>query len=146
CHRQQVLTAAGDAATSSAPTVLDNPGLDVAVLHHHGVVEHGHVGHPAMAMAMVEIGAEYGILLGGRHRTALFAYDVGVARQDLSQIARWPEFVGDHTNRHAGAALIAGRAIGDRLAAPETAMGQQVVEVAGFVADQMRENLALVAA
>src|SRR5438477_7333256 len=90
CHRQQVLTAAGDAATSSAPTVLDNPGLDVAVLHHHGVVEHGHVGHPAMAMAMVEIGAEYGILLGGRHRTALFAYDVGVARQDLSQIARWP--------------------------------------------------------
>src|SRR5204863_8027451 len=115
--REQVVTPAGDAATRCAPTVFNHPGFDMAVLYHHRVVEHGHVGHAAVAMAMVEIGAEYGILLGGRHRAALFAYDIGVARQDLSQVTRRPEFVGDHTNRHAGAALIAGGAISDRLAA-----------------------------
>ena len=49
-------------------------------------------------------------------------------------------------NRDAGAALVAGRPIGDRLAAPEAAMGEQVVEVAGLVADQMGEHLALVPA
>jgi len=46
----------------------------------------------------------------------------------------------------AGAALVAGRAVGDRLAAAEAAMGQEVVEVAGLVADQMREHLALMPA
>ena len=34
-------------------------------------------------------------------------------------------------HRDAGAALVAGRPVGDRLAAAEAAMGQQVVEVAG---------------
>src|ERR1700687_4063228 len=88
-------------------------------LHHHRVIEHGHVGHAAVAMALVEIGPEYRILLGGRHRAALFADDVGVARQNLPEIARGPELVGDDAHGHAGAALVAGRAVGDRLAAPE---------------------------
>ena len=130
----------------AAPAIFDDAGLDVAVLHHHRVIEHGHVGHAAMAMALVEIGAEYRILLRGRHRAALFAGDVGIARQNLAQIARGAEFVGDHADGNAGAALIAGGAVGDRLAAPETAMGQQVVEVAGLVADQMREHFALMPA
>ena len=99
---------------------------------------------PPWRWRLVEIGAEHRILLRGRHRAALFADDVGVARQNLSEIARGPELVGDDANGNAGAALIAGRTIGDRLAAPKAAMGQQVVEVARLVADQMREHLALV--
>ena len=130
----------------AAAAVFDDAGFDVAVLHHHRVIEHGHVGHAAMAMALVEIGAEHRILLRGRHRAALFADDVGVAGQDLAEIARGPELVGDDANGNAGAALVAGRPVGDRLAAPEAAMGQEVVEIAGLVADQMREHLALVPA
>ena len=134
------------AAVIAAAAVFDDAGLDMAVLHHHRVVQHGHVGHAAMAMALVEIGAEHRILLGGRHRAALLADDVGIAGQDLAEIARGPELVGDDADGNAGPALVAGRPIGDRLAAPETAMGQQVVEVAGLVADQMGEHLALVPA
>jgi hypothetical protein len=118
----------------------------MAVFHHHGVVEHRHVGHAAVAVPLVEIGAEHRILLGCRHRAALLADDVGVARQNLLEIARGAELVGDDAHRDAGAALVAGRAVGDRLAAAEAAMGQEVVEVAGLVADQMREHLALVPA
>src|SRR4249919_1249693 len=41
-----------------APPVFDDAGLDMAVLDHHGVVQHRHVGHAAVAMARIEIGAE----------------------------------------------------------------------------------------
>src|SRR6202165_1143882 len=61
-------------------------------------------------------------------------------------MARGPEIVGDNADRNAGAALVAGRAVGDRLAAPEAAMGEQIVEIARLVADQMREHLALMPA
>ena len=66
----------------AAPAVFDQAGLDMAVLDHHGVVEHRHVGHAAVAMAGVEIGAEHRILLGGRHRDAHLADDVGIALGD----------------------------------------------------------------
>ena len=77
--REQVAGAAAvDAAVGPAPAVFDHAGLDVAVLDHHGVVEHGHVGHAAVAMAEVEIGAEHRILLGGRHRDAHLADQVAL--------------------------------------------------------------------
>ena len=38
------------AAVDRARAVLDHLGRDVAVLDHHGVVEHRHVGHAAVAM------------------------------------------------------------------------------------------------
>ena len=145
-HRQQFLAAAGDAAIGAAAAVFDDAGLDVAVLHHHRVIEYRHVGHAAMAVPAVEIGAEDGILLRGGHRAALFADNVGVAGQNLPEIARGPELVGDDAHGNAGAALVAGRPIGDRLAAAEAAMGQEVVEIAGLFADQMREHLALMPA
>ncbi len=145
-HREQIRAAAGDAAVGIAAAVFDDAGFDMAVLDHHGVVEHRHVGHAAMAMALVEIGAEHRILLRGRHRAALLADHVCVAGHDLAEIARGAELVGDDADRDAGAALVAGRPIGDRLAAPEAAMGQEVVEIAGLFADQMREHLALMPA
>src|SRR5262249_60733951 len=46
----------------------------------------------------------------------------------------------------AGAAVLAGRPVGDRLAAPEAAMGEQVVELARPLAHQMRKHLALLLA
>ena len=62
-HSDQVATLAGDAAVGSAPAIFDNACFNVAVLDHHRVVEHRHVGHAAVAMARVEIGTEYGVLL-----------------------------------------------------------------------------------
>ncbi len=118
----------------------------MAVFDHHRVVEHGHVRHAAVAMTGIEIGAKHRVLFGGRDRRAQLADDVTVARLDFPEVARGAEFVGDHTHRHAGAALVAGGAVGDGLAAAETAMGEQVVQFAGLVADQMREDLALLLA
>src|SRR5258707_4059639 len=34
-----------------APAVFDQPGLNMAVFDHHGVVQHCHVGHPAIVVA-----------------------------------------------------------------------------------------------
>src|SRR4051794_7571064 len=144
--RGQLLAPAGDAAVGTALAGLDDAGLDVGVLAHHGVVEHGHVGHAAMAVTRIEIGAEHRILLGGRHRAALLADDVGVARDHLAEVAGGAELVGDHPDRDAGATLVAGGTVGDRLAATEAAMGQEVVEVTGALTYEVRKHLALVSA
>ena len=56
---------AGDAAVDAAAAILDDAGVDVAVLDHHRVVEHRHVGHAAVRMARVEVAAEQGVLVGG---------------------------------------------------------------------------------
>src|SRR6185503_6895376 len=59
---------------------------------------------------------------------------------------RGAELVDHDPYRDAGAAGLAGRAIGDRLAAAEAAMGEQVVEIARALADQMRKHLPLLLA
>jgi hypothetical protein len=145
-HREQFLAAASDAAVGASPAVLDDAGFDMAVLDHHGVVEHGHVGHAAVTVAGVQIGAEHRILLRRRHRTPLLADHVGIARHHLAEVAGGAELVGDHPNRDAGPALIAGRPVGDGLAAAEAAMGQEVVKVAGAVPHEVRKHLALMPA
>ena len=61
-------------------------------------------------------------------------------------LRRRPEILGDHPHRDAGAAGLAGRPVGDRLAAPEPAVGEQVVQSGRALADQMREHLALLLA
>src|SRR6185437_3324275 len=60
--------------------------------------------------------------------------------------ARRPEVVHHDADGHAGAAGFAGGPVGDRLAAAEAAMGEQVVQLGRAVADQMREYLALLLA
>src|SRR5262245_46131680 len=94
-------------------------------------------------MATVEVGTEYGILLRGRKRDAHLADNVGILSEHAAQVARRDEVVDDDANRQAGAAALAGRTVGDRLAAAEPAMGEQVVEVARFLAHEVREHLAL---
>ena len=128
------------------PAIFDDAGLDVAVLDHHGVIEHGHVGHAAVAVAGIEIGAEDGILLGGRHGDAHLAGDILIALDDAAHAAGRLEIVGDDAHRHAGAAALASRPVGDRLAAAEAAVGEDVVELAGALADEVGEYLALLLA
>ncbi len=116
------------------------------VADHHGVVEDGHVGHAALGVAGVEIGAEEGILVGRRAGGGLGADEVAVALEDAGEVARRGEGVDDDADRDAGAAALAGRAVGDVLAAAEAALGEDVVEGGGAIADEMGEDLALGAA
>src|SRR6476661_4575090 len=114
----------------------------MAVLYHHGVVEHGHVGHAAVAVPEIEIGTEHRILLGCRHRDPHLADEVAVALSDSAHAACRPKVLSDDPDRDAGAAVLAGRPVGDRLAPAEAAVGQEVVELAGPLSDQMREYFA----
>src|SRR6185437_10299668 len=103
--------AAVDGGIRSAPAVFDQAGIDVAVLDHHGVVEHGHVGHAAVAVAGVEIGAEHRVLLGSGCRRAHVADHVGIALGDASHVARGSKIRDHHPYRDAGAAGLAGRPV-----------------------------------
>ena len=129
-----------------APPVFDDAGLDMAVLDHHGVVEHRHVGHAAVAMARIEIGAENRVLLRGGHRKPHLALDIGVAVGDAPHAVRGAEFPCDHAHRDAAAAPLAGRPVGDRLAAAEAALGEDIVEFGSALADEVREDLPLLLA
>ena len=146
-HRQAVAEHVGerdgDELAAAARPVFDDPRLDMAVLDHHGVVEHRHVGHAAVAMARIEIGAEDRVLLRGRHRDPHVAGDVGVAARDAAHARRRTKILGDDAHRDAGAAALAGRPVGDRLAAPEAALGQDIVELGRALADQVRKHLPL---
>ena len=53
-----------------------------------------------------------------------------------------PLLVGDDPHRHASPAALASWPVRDRLAAPEAAVGEQIVEIAGALPDQMSEHLA----
>src|SRR6202020_1559274 len=109
-----------------APPIFDNARLDVAVLDHHGIVEHRHIGHAAVAVPRIKIGAEDRILLGGRHRDLHLTENVGVAVCGAAHAAGGAEFLGDDADRHATAAALAGWPVGDRLAAAESALGEDV--------------------
>jgi hypothetical protein len=85
-------------------------------------------------------------LLGGRHRGPHFADDIAVAVEDAPHAPRRSKVIGHYPDRNAGAAVLAGRPIGDRLAAAETAVGQEIIELGGALADEMREHLALLLA
>ena len=145
-YRHEVDAAAGDATVDAAAAIFDDPGFDMAVLDHHGVIEHGHVGHAAIAVPGIEIGAKDGILLGGRHGDPHLADDIVVALDDAAHAARGAEFLGDHAHRDAAAATLAGRPVGNRLAAAKSALGEDVVELARPLADQVGKNLPLLLA
>src|SRR6202042_1366035 len=100
--------------------------LDVAVLDHHRIVEHGHVGHAAVAVTRIEVGAEDRILLRCRHRDFHVADYVGVAAEDAPQVAAGCEFGRHDPHRHAGAAAFASRPVSDRLAAAGGALGPDI--------------------
>jgi hypothetical protein len=133
---------AGDEAVGAAPPVFDHLGVDMGVLDHHRIVEHGHVRHAALAVARVEIGAEQRILLGGRLGVVHGADQVGIALH-AAHVARRLELAGEDAHRDAGAAALAGRPVGDVLRPAEAALRQQIVHLRRLVTDQVREHLPL---
>ena len=50
------------------------------------------------------------------------------------------ELIHQHADRYAGAAALAGGAVGDGLAAAEPALGQDIVELCGALADQLARD------
>ena len=118
----------------------------MGVLDHHGEIERRHVGHAALGMTGVEIGAEEDVVLVGRFRRDKGAHNVGV-RPDRPALALGrTEIVDQHAHRHAGPAALTRGPVGDCLRAAEAGLGQEVVEGGGPFADQMGENLPLLLA
>src|SRR4029079_14851595 len=132
--------APGEAGIRTAPAVFDQTGVDVAVFDHHRVIEDRHVGHATVAMARIEIGAKDRILLGRGRGCAHVADNVGIAFGDAAHVTRGREVGGHDAHGDAGAAPLAGWAIGDRLAAAEAPLGQQIVELARAAPHKGREH------
>src|SRR5581483_11768844 len=97
-------------------------GFDVAVFHHHRVIEHRHVSHAAVAMPGIEIAAKDRVLLGRAHSDPHVTLDVGIAAHDPAHALGRAKIFGDDPHRNAGAAALAGRPVSDRLAATEAAL------------------------
>src|SRR5262252_2138413 len=131
----------GGACMRIAPAVFDQPGLDMAVLDHHSVVEYRHIGHSTVVVAGVKISAEYGILLGGRHCYPYFADEVAIAVEHATHVAGRTKLLRDNPHRHARPAALAGRPVGDRLATPEAPKGEQIVQFRSPLPDEVGENL-----
>src|SRR5262245_66001196 len=89
--------------------ILDDPSIDMAVLDHHGVVEHRHVSHAAVPVPRVKVGSEHRILFGSRGRRTHMADHVGIALGDSTHVARRCKIRSDYADRYAGPATLAGR-------------------------------------
>ena len=136
--------AAREGRVRPAHAVLDQPGLHLAVLDHHGVVEDAHLRHAAAGMAVVEIAAEQRILLGrGVRPIADSADEVRFARLHPAHRAAGLERVDQDTDRDAGPAALAGRPVGDVLAAAEAALAEDIEQRRRPLADEMGEHLPL---
>ena len=72
--------------------------------------------------------------------------NIGIAAQDAAHALGGAEILGNDTNRDAGAAAFAGRPVGDRLASPEAALGEDIVELARPLANEVRKDLPLLLA
>ena len=126
--------------------VLGHEGVDDAVLHHHRVVEHGHVGHAAVGVARVDVAAEQRVLLGGRRRLQPAGDEVAVGLDHAAQRARRLELAHHHAHRDARLAALAIGHVGDVLAAAEAALEQVVDQRRRLVVGEVGEQLALEAA
>src|SRR6185503_16639860 len=78
-----------------------------AVLHHHGVVEHAHVGHAAVGVTRIDVGAKQRILLRGRCRLHAAGNEVLVDLDHAAQRPARAELADQHAHRHAGLAALA---------------------------------------
>ena len=143
CGNQGSLGLAGDAIAFSPQPVFDDLRVHMGILDHHRVIEHRHVGHAAALVAVVEIAAKQRVLLAGWLRRIFGGHDIGIGRQDAAHGTRGNEFAGKDAHRDAGAASLAGRAIGDVLRATEAALGQEIVQLRCPLAHHMGKHLPL---
>src|SRR6185437_7802719 len=109
---QLAIAASVRAKIRLAATILDDTRVDMAILYHHGVIEHGHVGHAAVAVACIEIRPEDRILFGCRRGRAHVANHIGVAFGDPAHVARGSKISGYHTDRHASPATLTSGPVG----------------------------------
>ena len=116
----------------------------MAVLDHRCVVERRHVGHAAIAMPRVEITAKQRILSAARLRPSHRRRDIAIEFGDPPEIAGGTEFIGLDADRNTSPAIFASRPVSDGLRAPESRLGELIVQSHRPAADQMGENLALV--
>ena len=123
--------------------ILGDERVDDAVLDHHGVVEHRHVGHAAVGVARVDVAAEQRVLLGGGRRLQAARDEILVGIEHAAERAPGLELVDQHAHRHARLAALAVGHVGDVLAAPETALQQVVDQGRRLVVGEMGEELAL---
>ena len=123
--------------------VLGDGRLHHAVLDHQRIVEHGHLGHAAIGVAGVDIGAEQRILLRARRRIEARRHQVAIGAHDPIERAPRPEGIDQDAHRHAGRAGVAIGHVGDVLAAPEPAFQKIVDEEGRLLPGQMREELPL---
>ena len=126
--------------------VLGDERVDDAVLYHHGVVQHAHVGHAAVGVARIDVGAKQRILLRGRRRLHAAGDEVLVGLDHAAQRAARAELADQHAHRHAGLAALAVGHVGDVLAAAEAALEQIVDQRRRLVVGEVGEELALEAA
>src|SRR6516225_2725677 len=94
-------------------------------------------------MAGIEVGAKDRVLLGRRHGDPHVAADIGIAPPDPAHAWGWAKILGDDADRYAGPAAFTGRPISDRLATAETALGQDVVELARAFANKVGKDFPL---
>jgi hypothetical protein len=118
-------------------------GADRRVLDHGDIVGPGHVGHAAAGMALGQIAFQQVELLGRGLGLDQGARQVGVAVQGLALRAGEVELGHRQPHRDTGVAALAGRAIGDVLAAAEARVGQFVVDVGAVREGQVGEHLPL---
>src|SRR5262245_24958994 len=97
-------------------------------------------------MSVVYVVAEQAVLLGRGARREHRGVEVAIEPQGAAEARGPPEALDHDAHRHAGRATLAGRPVGDVLAAAEAALRQRVMEGAGVRADEVGEHLALVLA
>ena len=94
-------------------------------------------------MARVEIIAKKCILFGAGLCLVHAPDQVIILRPDAAHVARHLELSGKDANGYAGPAQFASRTIGNVLGTAEAALGQKIIDLVRFVADQMRKDFSL---
>lgn len=140
---QLAFTLLGDEGIRPAAAVFDDLGGDVGVFDHHRIVEHRHFRHAALVVPRIEIAPEQGVLFGRRFRLVDIADQVPVVVPDPAHGFVLLELPGQNPHGNAGPAILAGRPVGNVLGTAETALGQEIIQLGGAPADEMRKNLAL---
>ena len=102
-RRAKRRSAAPSPVLGSGPqAVFGDARLHHAVFHHQRVVEHRHLGHAAVAVARIDIGAEQRILLGARAWLHAAVTTSRLARAMRFSERRGTEGVDQDAHRHAG--------------------------------------------
>ncbi|MNT70197.1 hypothetical protein D3C72_2085560 [compost metagenome] len=91
----------------------------------------------------IQIVAEECILFGAWLCLVLATDQIAIMVPDPAHTPVHLKFASQNSYRNAGAAKLAGWSIGNVLGAAKAALSQQIIDLTGFVADEMCENFPL---